>query len=138
MVTDPTTGEIKTQKGLPVKCANCNTVGHVASDKKCPVRLQFANKSKKQPPQVATSKAVSGVSFSDGCKPKNKLSASAANNALQAFETLDIEYKKHLGKDFLSCLQLVANFKEEYNKIQDKEDKTRFLFGLLLNIGLHE
>uniref|UniRef100_A0A1B0BL26 Endonuclease/exonuclease/phosphatase domain-containing protein n=1 Tax=Glossina palpalis gambiensis TaxID=67801 RepID=A0A1B0BL26_9MUSC len=49
--------------------------------------------------------------------------------ALQAFETLDVEYKKHLGKDFLSCLQLVASFKEEYNKIQDKEDKTRaFIF----------
>ncbi|KAI9575627.1 hypothetical protein GQX74_015728 [Glossina fuscipes] len=59
MVTDPTTGEVKTQKGLPVKCENCNTVGHVASDKKCPVRLQFANKPKRQPPQVATSKVVS-------------------------------------------------------------------------------
>ncbi|KAI9575493.1 hypothetical protein GQX74_013508 [Glossina fuscipes] len=47
MFTDPTTGEVKTQKGLPVNCVNYNTVGNVASGKKCPVRLQFANKPKK-------------------------------------------------------------------------------------------
>uniref|UniRef100_A0A1B0A591 Zf-CCHC_6 domain-containing protein n=1 Tax=Glossina pallidipes TaxID=7398 RepID=A0A1B0A591_GLOPL len=128
MVTDLATGEVKTQKGLPVKCANCNTVGHVASDKKCPVRLQFANKPKKQPPQVATSTVVSGVSFSDCFRPKNQPCVSAASNAVKAFESLDVEYEKHFGKDFLSCLQLVVNFKEKYNKIQDKEDKTRSLF----------
>lgn len=156
MMKDPITGGTKRRIGLPVRCVNCDTEGHVASAKTCPKRMEIkrrlderkANKNPvpiKAPNRNPTAFRTPGMSYAGvvggntsgfdtrGSGPRGPNMMMRSN---EAFAMIDEDCERYLGKDFFTCLEKVGNFAVEYAQLRTREEKTKALFGLLISIRL--
>lgn len=156
MMKDPITGATKRRIGLPVRCVNCDTEGHVASAKICPKRMEIkrrlderkANKNPvpiKAPNRNPTAFRTPGMSYAGvvggntsgfdtrGSGPRGPNMMMRSN---EAFAMIDEDCERYLGKDFFTCLEKVGNFAVEYAQLRTREEKTKALFGLLISIRL--
>lgn len=164
ITTDPKTGQIIKTIGKPVKCCNCNTIGHVASYKKCPKRLEILEKmaqnrinSTKIPiennlknmktsilePGVTYAKATAKNNQNASNFPTNKQKIIETNNSLdqqikQSMSAFDSDCKKFFGKDFYTCMQKVGEFASKYRQLKTEKEKSQAMFGLFLSMQIND
>lgn len=157
LTTDPATGEIVKTKGRPIMCINCNKAGHVASDKKCPRRLELLEKMERrkrendvvvvtQPARLinASKVASNGPSYANMARtpvfelPPNFTQSQSAERMKQkqAMGIFDSECKRLLGKDFLTCMQRIGDYAATYRQLKSDEERSQALFGLMLSLRL--
>lgn len=152
---NPVTGVVEKRVGFPVKCINCNKEGHVASAKTCPKRLEIkkklderrANKARLNYTQSrpTTQYRTANGSYA-GVANNNGMNVNYQRNggndimatANEAFTAFDRNCTRLLGGDVLSCLSKIKAFAGPFSRIQNDEEKTKAIFGLLLSIGLNE
>lgn len=155
VLKDQITGTIIKRIGLPVKCANCDKEGHVASSYLCPKRREIKKRLDERrtersrtnvlPTRMATS-FRNGVSYANVVDnnrseiPRNIIRNKGPGLRMRAsemFEKINADCAKYLGKDFVSCMEKIGDFAEEYSRITDGGEKTRALFGLLISMRLN-
>lgn len=160
--TDPVTGAVTKRVGLPVKCANCNIVGHVASSKDCPRRVEFLRRQEEKRSLVVKPRSQTvgqiareaGVSYASVARtaPSNGRSKdilTAAHTvagrvgesgmslgaAMAQYDDIDRDCKRFFGGGLIQCLGKIRKFSAEYKTLSSDEDKSRALLGMLILLG---
>lgn len=147
------TGEVKRTVGYTLKCANCGVDGHAASSRDCPKRLAIvAKRTRMRKVRVPRSfpldsgKVVNGMSFAAAAAGHSVGAAfkaptrtgpkpTSTGSAMRRFGAINGDFRRLLGKDFVTCLNRVGNFSEEYDALSSDEEKTQALLGLLISIN---
>lgn len=158
VVMDPVTGERTIIKGKPVRCANCDMEGHVASAKNCPKREELMRKMKnKQTPKtmipvqyysrtaVPTTIPPNGASYAAVARPPPRVAnanvpppTEIMGQINQAMGMFDTDCKRLLGKDFFTCMQRIGAYAETYRQLKTEGEKSKALMGLLMSLKLYD
>lgn len=153
---DQVTGAIIKRIGLPVKCANCDREGHVASSQMCPKRRELKKRlderraervqEQKTPVKFTSSYRTNGKTYASAALGGNARGTAAKYNenrgssqmkkANAVISMMDAECVEYLGKDLVTCMDRIGAFAEEYSRIERGPERTRALFGLMISLRL--
>lgn len=150
---DPITGVVERRIGLPVRCVNCDKEGHVASAKNCPKRLEIkrrlderrANRAQVNsvPIRLTTQFRTANRSYAgvvDGTRGNMSFQSTGGKNVMArvnfVFNTLNSDCSRLLGADFMTCFSKVKKFAGPIARIQNDEEKTRAIVGLLMSLAI--
>ena len=149
--TDTETGQIMKRIGLPVRCVNCQTDGHTANSKKCPIRMELLQKIQYKKKTINSTTLqkdtqfitksnhqifmnnTNSMSFATAAK-QNLKKVNSPSNEGQVFSEIDLECNRLFGSNLMSCLQIVGNFSQEYKNLKNDNDRASALFKLLVKM----
>lgn len=162
-VKDPVSGAVIRRVGVPVKCVNCGAEGHVASSKDCPRRLKLLRKLEEKKSAVGGSydRAVNGraevkagVSYATMARTASLAAGSGVStplgnvkgrnsgdpglslgDAMTQFSHIDRDCKRFFGGGLLQCLGRIRTFAREYRTLDNDEDRSRALLGMLISLS---
>lgn len=152
---DQVTGTIIKRIGLPVRCVNCDSEGHVASSQSCPRRKEIKQRlddrraerrqAENTPAKFMSSYRTKGTTYAAAMGPNLQPSkygrsggAGSRSKAGELFCKIDSDCVKYLGKDIVTCMDKIGDFAEEYSRIKGASEKTRALWGLLIGLRLND
>lgn len=123
----------------PIKCVNCNAVGHSAGSLQCPKRLAILKRrseaKQKKPEARAASlcrKVTRDVSFAEMAGGNSKR---ATPKPERYTNSLDGEFKRLFKNDLLTCLQKMGDFPQKYAQLTNDADRSQALLLLLVQLA---
>lgn len=145
--TDRVTGQAIKTVGFPVKCANCGVEGHTASAKECPKRQELLRKIAAKKDGKVNERKVSntpfvgrtnGISYAAAAKVGGAVTGSGNCVTLASagaeFDRIDSDCRRLFGGGLLSCLSRIKGFATEYRSLNNDEEKSRALLGMLMSL----
>lgn len=123
----------------PIKCVNCNALGHSAGSLQCPKRLAILKKrseaKQKKPEARAASicrKVTRDVTFAEMAGGN---STRATPKPERFTHPLDGEFKRLFKNDLWTCLQKMGNFPQKYATLTNDADRSQALMQLLVQLA---
>lgn len=123
----------------PIKCVNCNAVGHSAGSLQCPKRLAILKKrseaKQKRPEARAASlcrRVARDVTFAESAGGNStRVTPQPDRNT----HPIDGEFQRLFKKDLWTCLQKMGDFPQKYATLTNDADRSQALLLLLVQLA---
>lgn len=131
----------------PLRCANCDRIGHAASAPDCPRRLAFMarktggrvaaapNRGRVRPGLSYAAAASAATTPRDqGVPPVRPTGGRDLGGAMVHASVMFADCKRFFGKSFLQCMGRIEGFGREYRALTNDEERSMAMIGLMLQL----